>query len=139
MQQGNKLELTYITSLCSGDDQEHGGTTATRKKSQVRKQLELDNDGFLMHADEWDETVAIALAKREGIKLTDAHWEVLHIIRDFYHRRGLSPIMRIMVKLLELTCGPEKGNALYLRSLFDDNAAIAANRIAGLPRPTNCI
>jgi tRNA 2-thiouridine synthesizing protein E len=101
--------------------------------------LLLDKEGFLVNLDEWSEDVAFALARQQDIELTQAHWEILSIIRDFHSRRGLSPVMRTLVKLVEKECGPEKGNSLYLLSLFPEKPAQTASRIAGLPRPSNCI
>lgn len=103
------------------------------------KTLALDKDGYLSNLDDWSEDVATALAQQMEIDLTEAHWEVLHLIRDFHQRRGLSPVMRILVKLVENACGPDKGNSLYLLKLFPESPARVASRIAGLPRPTNCL
>jgi tRNA 2-thiouridine synthesizing protein E len=103
------------------------------------KTLPLDKDGFLVNLDDWSEDVAHALARQQDIELTPAHWEILNIIRDFHRRRGLSPVMRILVKLVENECGPEKGNSLYLLRLFPEKPALMASRIAGVPRPSNCL
>jgi tRNA 2-thiouridine synthesizing protein E len=101
--------------------------------------LELDKDGNLAHLDDWSEDVAQALARQADIELTDAHWEILNLMREFHQRRGIAPVMRILVKLVEKTFGPEKGNSLYLLKLFPGSPARVASRIAGLPRPANCI
>jgi tRNA 2-thiouridine synthesizing protein E len=101
--------------------------------------LALDKDGNLSNLDDWSAEVAVALARQMDIELTAAHWEILHIVRDFHQRRGLSPVMRILVKLVENECGPDKGNSLYLLKLFPESPARVACRIAGLPRPVNCL
>lgn len=101
--------------------------------------LQLDNDGNLENLADWNEEVATALAREAAIELGPAHWEILHIIRDFHSRRGLSPMMRILVKLVEKELGPEKGNSLYLLNLFPESPARLACRIAGVPRPSNCL
>jgi tRNA 2-thiouridine synthesizing protein E len=104
------------------------------------RKIALDKDGNLANLQDWSEPVAQALARESGIDdLTSAHWEILNLIRDFYQRRGLSPVMRILVKLVEREFGPSKGNSLYLLSLFPDSPARVAARIAGLPRPVNCM
>lgn len=99
----------------------------------------LDKEGNLAVLDDWSEEVACALAAEAGIVLGEAHWEVLRLVRDFYRKRGLSPVMRILVKLVERELGPSKGNSLYLLSLFPGSPARLAARIAGLPRPLNCL
>jgi tRNA 2-thiouridine synthesizing protein E len=47
--------------------------------------------------------------------------------------------MRVLVKLVARELGREKGNSLYLLRLFPDSPAKLAAKIAGLPRPTNCL
>ena len=101
--------------------------------------LELDNDGNLANLDDWSVEVAVALARQADVDLTPAHWEILHLMRAFHARRGIAPVMRILVKLVENELGPEKGNSLYLLKLFPGSPARVASRIAGLPRPANCI
>lgn len=103
------------------------------------RMLPLDNDGYLADLNDWSEDVAEALARHMEIQLSSAHWEILHLIRDFHKRRGLSPVMRILVKLVERECGSDKGNSLYLLKLFPESPARVACRIAGLPRPVNCL
>ncbi len=103
------------------------------------RKIALDKDGNLADLQDWSEEVARALAREADIELKDAHWEILNLIRDFHKRRGLSPVMRILVKLVERELGPCKGNSLYLLSLFPESPARVAARIAGLPRPVNCM
>ena len=104
-----------------------------------QRSIPLDKEGYLVNLEDWDPEVAEALAQREGLRLSGEHWEVVHIIRDFHAKRGLSPVMRIMVRLMEKECGPDKGNSLYLLRLFPDSPAKLAAKIAGLPRPSNCL
>lgn len=103
------------------------------------KEILLDKEGYLTCLEDWSPQVAAILAAREGVQLSEAHWEIIRIIREFHASRGLSPIMRILVKLVEVKCGPDKGNSLYLLRLFPDSPAKLAAKIAGLPRPTNCL
>jgi tRNA 2-thiouridine synthesizing protein E len=101
--------------------------------------LALDKDGNLANLDDWSVAVALVLARQADVELTEAHWEILHLMRAFHARRGIAPVMRILVKLVETELGAEKGNSLYLLKLFPGSPARVASRIAGLPRPTNCI
>jgi len=122
------------------------GMPAESKRTQMTNPLfvdarpvPLDKDGNLENPGDWNEQVAEELARQAGLVLTPAHWEILYLLREFHHRRGLSPVTRIMVKLVEKECGPEKGNSLYLLKLFPESPARVACRIAGLPRPSNCL
>lgn len=99
----------------------------------------VDDQGFLLDLKDWNSELAEQLAREEGIVLTDAHWEILHLLRDFYHEYELSPAMRILVKQTKLKLGEAKGNSHYLLSLFPGSPAKLASKIAGLPKPTNCL
>lgn len=103
------------------------------------KELLLDKEGFLENLEDWNPEVAAILAQHEEVELTEAHWEIINIARKFYDKRGLSPVIRILVKLVYLALGSDKGNSLYLLSLFPESPAKMTCKIAGLPRPVNCI
>lgn len=99
----------------------------------------LDNDGFLQNLNDWTPEVANALAARDGITLTAAHWEVLNALRDFYAEFDLSPAMRPLTRYLKEKLGAEKATSIYLLTLFPGSPAKVAARLAGLPRPENCL
>ena len=103
------------------------------------KEIPLDKDGNLARLTDWNEAVATALAQQDGINLTPAHWEILHLLRDFYQRFEHSPPMRVLVKSVKQQLGEDKGNSIYLLQLFPGSPAKLAARIAGLPRPTHCL
>ncbi|MFC0268366.1 TusE/DsrC/DsvC family sulfur relay protein [Kushneria aurantia] len=99
----------------------------------------LDGDGHLEHFDDWSPAVANWLAEREGRELSDDHWEILYLLRDFYTRFDMAPAMRALVKATRQQLGEKKGSSIYLMRLFPDSPARVAARLAGLPRPTNCL
>jgi tRNA 2-thiouridine synthesizing protein E len=101
--------------------------------------VRLDKEGFLVDLGEWTKAMALELAKREGIELTDEHWAVIRVLRDFHQATGVSPSMRPLVKLVSERLGAEKGTSIYLLSLFPGSPAKLAAKIGGLPRPTNCL
>ena len=86
-----------------------------------------------------DEDVAVILAGSEALSLTDAHWEIILILRSFYAATEVSPAMRPFVKLVREQLGTDKGNSIYLMELFGSSPAKMAAKVAGLPRPTNCL
>lgn len=101
--------------------------------------IELDKDGFLVDLSDWSADVASALAAAEEIELTPEHWEVLELLRSFYEEFQLSPATRPLIKYTALKLGPDKGNSLYLNRLFKGTPAKLAAKLAGLPKPTNCL
>jgi tRNA 2-thiouridine synthesizing protein E len=103
------------------------------------RQLPVDKDGYLIELTDWSEAAAAALAAREGIVLTEAHWEIIWLIRDFYAEFQLSPANRPLIKYVAGQLGSEKGNSLHLNRLFNGAPAKLAAKLAGLPKPTNCL
>jgi len=102
------------------------------------KSVALDRDGYLKRLDDWSDEVAVLLAEKEGLLLSDAHWEIIRGLRTFYGRHQLSPASRALVRFVKQEFGPDKGNSIYLMKLFPGNPALKASKIAGLPRPRNC-
>lgn len=98
-----------------------------------------DKHGFLKHLEDWNRDVAEIIASEEGISLSEAHWEIIDLLRQFYQEYELSPAMRILVKHTKEQLGPEKGTSIYLMQLFPGSPAKIASKIAGLPKPTNCL
>ncbi|MBB6286717.1 tRNA 2-thiouridine synthesizing protein E [Pseudomonas sp. SJZ103] len=101
--------------------------------------LDLDKDGYLVDLNEWSPEVANALAAAEGLELTPDHWQILELLRQFYAEFQLSPATRPLIKYTALKLGPQKGNSLHLNTLFNGTPAKLAAKLAGLPRPTNCL
>jgi len=103
------------------------------------KPIAVDKEGFLVNLEDWSPQAAAALAQAEGIELTPAHEEVLAALRRFYAQFQLSPATRPLVKYVAAQLGPEKGNSAYLNHLFKGTPAKLAAKLAGLPKPANCI
>ncbi len=103
------------------------------------KQITLDKEGYLRNLTDWNEAVAEALAQQQEIALKPAHWEVLQLLRTFHRRHQLSPATRALVSLVKKELGPDKGRSVYLMRLFRGSFAKTASRIAGLPKPDNCL
>lgn len=99
----------------------------------------FDKEGFLRKLDQWQPDVAQQIASAEGIELTDAHWEIIDLLRDYYVAYEASPAMRPLVKYCALKLGQDKGRSIYLMSLFPGSPAKIGSKIAGLPKPDNCL
>lgn len=103
------------------------------------KRIALDEEGYLYDLTDWTPEVAQQLAEQEQLTLTDAHWEIIHLLREFYAQYQLSPAMRPLVKAVAARLGPDKGRSIYLMQLFPGSPAKLAARLAGLPKPDNCL
>jgi len=102
-------------------------------------EVALDPEGYLRNLEDWSEAIAIELAQSENISLGPAHWEVLRLLRVFYHRHQIAPANRALVSLVKKELGAEKGRSAYLMKLFRGSPAKTASKIAGLPKPDNCL
>lgn len=103
------------------------------------REVAIDKDGFLKELNDWNAAVADELALQEKIDLSPSHWELVNLLRDFYRRHQVSPATRALVSLAKRELGPEKGNSNYIMKLFGGSPAKMASKIAGLPKPDNCL
>ncbi|MDB4002114.1 TusE/DsrC/DsvC family sulfur relay protein [Oceanospirillaceae bacterium] len=101
--------------------------------------LQTDKDGYLKNLNDWNPEVAKWLASSVDVTLETEHWEVINALRVFYADTGVSPAMRILVKIVKKNISEDKGNSIHLLTLFPGSPAKLAAKIAGLPRPTNCL
>jgi len=91
-----------------------------------------DPEGYLADLPEWSDEIAMELATREGITLTDDHWKVVRYLRDYYRVHGPQGNAREALCCLEQEFGTEEGKKwLYL--LFPGGPVRQGCKIAGLP------
>jgi TusE/DsrC/DsvC family sulfur relay protein len=91
------------------------------------KMIGVDNNGYLINFNEWDEDVARELATRAGIgELTPESIAILKFIRDHYKTYNFFPIVGSICKKVQepKDCVNEK----FMNPLV-------AWKIAGLPHP----
>ena len=93
-----------------------------------------DPKGYLAELDNWSDSIAQDLARQEGLTLTDAHWEVINLLRNHYRLHGPAPSARQLLNGLEERFGREGGRK-YLYQLFPRGPISQASRVAGLPLP----
>jgi len=63
------------------------------------KKITVDDDGFLMNPEAWDENVAQALAEREGVEdFTDDKMEIVKFMRVYYKKFNAFPILNYVCK-----------------------------------------
>lgn len=94
--------------------------------------IHLDDEGYLINFEDWNETIACVLADKEGVSqecpLTRERMEILKFMRDYYKKFEAFPILRAVCKSVK-----QPKDCQYQQ--FPD--PIVAWRIAGLPKPTN--
>jgi TusE/DsrC/DsvC family sulfur relay protein len=94
----------------------------------------FDAEGFLMHAEDWSDDLADALAAEAGLTagLDDVQWRAVRYMRTFYAENGRGPLNRQLAKGTGLTL-------LELEGMFPGGIRNGARRLAGLPNPKSCM
>jgi len=103
------------------------------------KSFEVDEEGYLVNLNEWEEGIADVMAAQDELELTPEHWDIINFLREYYEEYQIAPAVRVLTKAVGKKLGKEKGNSKYLYSLFPYGPGKQACRFAGLPKPTGCI
>ncbi len=97
------------------------------------KQIEVDEDGFIVDPAIWNQDIVEVFAKLESVEqLTEKHWKVINYLRDYYQKFGIAPMIRKLCKDTGFTL-----KEIY--ELFPSGPAKGACKLAGLPKPTGCV
>jgi TusE/DsrC/DsvC family sulfur relay protein len=98
------------------------------------KKAELNEEGFLVNPEEWNQDIALALARTEESLdvLTSDHWKVINYIREYYLEKKLAPMVRKV-------CQNSGFSLKYIFELFPSGPAKGACKLAGLPKPDGCV
>ena len=93
--------------------------------------VDLNDDGYFLHPEQWTLDMAHEMARDAGIELTDKHIEVLQYLRDRYFEGTPLTIRRIgksgMVTIKEFY------------GLFPGGPLKVSSKIAGIPKPASCV
>lgn len=96
------------------------------------REIHVNEEGFLTEYDEWDEDLAVVLAKNIGIDLTDAHWKIIRFLREDYKTAGETATTR---RVQTVAGVPTKEQF----ALFPKKPAKKMAYVAGLPKPRGCV
>lgn len=100
--------------------------------------VDFDKEGFLRHLKDWSPEIAEKIAGKDGITLTQDHWKIIDLTRNYYERYKISPAARVIVGIIEENMGSDKASSIYLMRLFTGRPARMVNKISGLPKPSDC-
>jgi tRNA 2-thiouridine synthesizing protein E len=90
--------------------------------------VEVDKNGYLKNIYAWNESIAAAIAKKEGInKLTEESLDVVKFLRNYYIKFNSFP-------LLKMVCSNLDKPASCMTKPFKMDP-LKAWKIAGLPQP----
>jgi tRNA 2-thiouridine synthesizing protein E len=98
----------------------------------ITPSVRTDPEGYLVDPSDWTEDIARALAEREGIALTDEHWDVIRFMRAYWEEHRIAPDARFVVRHLKET---RQASRDRLFELFPYGYVQQACKIAGMMRP----
>ncbi|HQT25042.1 MAG TPA: TusE/DsrC/DsvC family sulfur relay protein [Burkholderiales bacterium] len=107
---------------------------ANKAISMTEEAMKMDPEGNLYELPEWSEKIAEKLAEKEGISLTDEHWEVIRLLRHHYSLHGRDLSGPRLLRALEEPFGM-RGGIKHLYELFPGGPVNQGSRIAGIPAP----
>ena len=90
----------------------------------------------MFHPDDWNEEIAIELAREEGIELNDAYWLALNFMRRYYNEHNIAADVRHLISFLatENQCSKKEAKKIIF-DLFPYGYVKQACKIAGMQRP----
>ena len=102
------------------------------KKNIAGRDIEVNEEGYLLNPVDWDQAIASELAKEEGIEsLSDNHWKLIQYLLD-QQSKGTALTIRGIVK-----SGVVSVKEFY--DLFPGGPLKKASKIAGITKPVGCI
>ncbi|OHC65731.1 MAG: sulfite reductase subunit gamma [Rhodocyclales bacterium GWA2_65_19] len=92
-----------------------------------------DDEGYLVDPADWNEALAVALARLEHIQLTDTHWDAIRFMRAYYQEHQVIPDVRFVIRYLAGRFAGASRNLIF--ELFPYGYVKQACKIAGMRRP----
>ncbi|MFC2087725.1 TusE/DsrC/DsvC family sulfur relay protein [Bacteroidota bacterium] len=101
------------------------------EKVLAGKTVEVNEEGYLINPSDWSKDIAVAIAKEEGIELTEKHFTVLDYLREKVGT-GETLTLRKVGK-----SGIADIKQLY--ELFPGGPLKLSTKIAGVSKPESCV
>lgn len=99
----------------------------------TKEMPKTDDEGYLIDPGAWSDELASILASQENIQLTDAHWDAIRFMRDFYQEHQVIPDVRFVIRYLSELYGVPARKLVF--ELFPYGYVKQACKIAGMRRP----
>jgi tRNA 2-thiouridine synthesizing protein E len=100
-------------------------------KTYAGQSVDVNDEGYLVDASQWNKEIAAEIAKEEGIELTDQHFQVLEFLREATEKGETLTIRKVGKS------GIVDIKGLY--KLFPGGPLKHSSRIAGIPKPASCV
>lgn len=101
------------------------------EKTIAGKVINVNEEGYLLNMDEWNEDIAREMAKDDQLELGNRHFDVLNYLRE-QQKKEVALTIRGVGK-----SGVVDIKELY--ALFPKGPLKISSRLAGIPKPKSCI
>ncbi len=101
------------------------------QKTYAGVAIDVNEEGYFTNPAQWNKEIAAAIAKEEGLELTEKHYKVLEYLRN-RHNGGEQLTIR----------GINKSGVVDVKDfyqLFPGAPLKKSTKIAGIPKPTSCV
>mgnify|MGYP001814284444 FL=1 len=101
------------------------------KKIIADREIDVNEEGYLVDFKQWDKEVCRSLAEEQGISMTERHWDVIEYLQDKHQKEEPLSIR-----------GIKKSGVINIKefySLFPGGPLKKSTLIAGIPKPKSCI
>ena len=101
------------------------------QKTYAGVTVDLNDEGYFTNPSQWTKEIAVAIAKEEGLELTEKHYKMLEYLRNRFNSgeqlsiRGINKSGIVDVK--------------EFYQLFPGAPLKKSTKIAGIPKPTSCV
>lgn len=99
--------------------------------------MNVSTESFPNAPDNWDVESAIAIAKADGISLSDDHWELIRALQEYYHKVEFPKLRQIKDALEEKF--HSRGGMKYLYEIIPGGPVAEGCKLAGLEIPAGAI
>ena len=101
------------------------------QKTIAGQTIEINDEGYMVDASQWNKEVAAEMAKEIGIDLTDKHYEVIEFLRNASEKGETLTIRKVGKS------GIVDIKGLY--KLFPGGPLKYSSKVAGIPKPASCV
>ena len=99
----------------------------------ISRRIQFDENGFLVKPKSWNEDVAELIAYKQGLNnISETHWNIIYSVRNLYAQNNTVPMVGQI-------CSDLKLSLRQIYKLFPEGPVKGLLKIAGLPKPENCV